>query len=103
KRRANILLILTIIWTYGYLIDFPPSILRANIMFSILFYSQLIHQPYDSINTLSLAAFILLIINPYYLFNIGFQLSFAATFSMIILSPRIREWFYPYQNELADT
>ena len=103
KRRANILLILTIIWTYGYLIDFPPSILRANIMFSILFYSQLIHQPYDSINTLSLAAFILLIINPYYLFNIGFQLSFAATFSMIILSPRIREWFYPYQNKLADT
>src|SRR5699024_3388802 len=34
---------------------------------------------------------------------IGFQLSFAASFSIIILSPRIREWFYPYQNKLADT
>ncbi len=86
---------LIILWVYGYLIGFPTSILRSNIMFSLLFYSQIIHEPYDSINTLSFAMFILLIINPYYLFNIGFQLSFAASFAIITFTPRIEDLFYP--------
>lgn len=103
KRRINILITLSTIWTYGYLIGFPPSILRSSIMFTILYYSQLIHEPYDSINSVSFAMFILLLINPYYIFNLGFQLSFAATFSIIIFSPRIRYRFYPYNNKVVQS
>lgn len=103
RKKVNVIATLATIWLYGYLIGFPPSILRSNIMFTILFLSQLIHEPYDSINSLSLAMFILLLINPYYLFNLGFQLSFAATFSIILLTPRIRHWFYPYNNKLIQS
>lgn len=103
KRRINIIITLSTIWIYGYLIGFPPSILRSSIMFTVLFYSQLIHEPYDSINSVSFAMFILLLINPYNIFNLGFQLSFAATFSIIILTPRIRHRFYPYNNKVVQS
>lgn len=103
KRKINIILTLLIIWIYGFLIGFPPSILRSSIMFSILFYSQIIHEPYDSVNTLSFALFLLLLINPLWIFNLGFQLSFIATFSIIILSPKILQLFYPYVNKFTKT
>lgn len=103
KRKINVIITLSIIWLYGYLIGFPPSILRSSIMFTMLYYSQLIYEPYDSINAISFAMFILLMIHPYYLFNVGFQLSFAATFSIIILGPRIRERFYPFKNKIIQS
>lgn len=102
KRRVNILFTLIILWSYGYIIGFPTSILRANIMLSILLYSQFIHEPYDSINSLSCAFILLLFINPYYLFNIGFQLSFMASFSIVTFTPRIRMLLYPYDNYIVN-
>jgi competence protein ComEC len=103
NRKLNIIITLIIIWLYGYLIGFPPSLLRANIMFSIFFYAQTLAEPYDSINALFLAMFILLIINPMWIFNLGFQLSFIATFSIIYFTPKIQKVFYPYNNKIIYT
>ena len=103
KRKINIFLTLGIIWTYGFLVAYPPSILRASIMLSLLLYSSIIHEPYDWINTLSLACFLLLAINPYYLFNIGFQLSFVAAFSIVFFTPYIKQVFYPYKGKLISS
>lgn len=100
KKSYNVLVTLSIIWTYGFLIGFPPSLLRANIMINILFISQLQAEAYDIYNSLSFAAFILLLINPLWIFNLGFQLSFLATLSIVVLTPRIREIFYPYKNKI---
>lgn len=99
KRKKVVLFTLFFIWFYGFLIGFPPSLLRANIMFSILYYAQVLSEPYDSINGLFFAMLILLLINPMWIFNLGFQLSFLATFSIIYFTPKIQEWFYPYKNK----
>lgn len=99
KRKKVVLFTLLFIWFYGFLIGFPPSLLRANIMFSILYYAQVLSEPYDSMNGLFFAMFILLVINPMWIFNLGFQLSFLATFSIIYFTPKIQEWFYPYRNK----
>lgn len=101
KRKLSIIIILSIIWIYGYLIGFPPSLLRANIMFSIIFYGESLREPYDSINTLFFAMFTLLIANPIWIFNIGFQLSFMATFSIIYFTPKIQRKLYPYNNKIV--
>ncbi|WP_313756343.1 DNA internalization-related competence protein ComEC/Rec2 [Tissierella sp.] len=101
KRKLNIVITLSIIWIYGYLIGFPPSLLRANIMFSIIFYGESLREPYDSINTLFFAMFILLIANPIWIFNIGFQLSFMAAFSIIYFTPKIQRKLYPYNNKIV--
>lgn len=103
KRKKVVLITLTIIWLYGFLIGFPPSLLRANIMFSILYYAQILSEPYDSINGLFFAMFILLIINPMWIFNLGFQLSFLATFSIIYFTPKVYKIFYPYKNKFTYT
>lgn len=103
NRKINISLTIMIIWFYAYLIGNPPSVIRANIMFSILLFAETFGQSYDSINTLFFALFIMLIINPFWIFNIGFQLSFIASFSIIYLTPKINGWLYSYKGNLTRT
>lgn len=100
NRKINIGLTIAIIWFYAYIIGGPPSVLRANIMFSLLLLSELLREPYDSINTLFFALFLMIIINPFWIFGIGFQLSFIATFFIIYLTPKISEIFYPYDSKI---
>lgn len=99
KRRYNVLIVLSVIWIYGYLIGYPPSTLRASFMFSVLYYSMIIHEPYDRINTLCFTMLVLLIINPFWLFSVSFILSFITTFSIVILNPKIAGLFYPYKGK----
>jgi len=82
KKIAKVVSI-SLIWMYGYLIGYPPSVLRASAMFSGLILSSLIHRRYDSLNILSLVAFILLLKNPIWILSPGFQFSFVATGSLI--------------------
>jgi competence protein ComEC len=65
----------------------PASVFRASIMAAILLISQMSNRSYNNFNTLALAAFILLIINPNELLNPGFQLSFSAVFSILYFYP----------------
>ncbi|WP_159436067.1 DNA internalization-related competence protein ComEC/Rec2 [Anaerosalibacter sp. Marseille-P3206] len=99
NRRISYVFTVFLIWFYGYLVGFPPSVLRSLIMCTLLFYSEIINRPYDNVNTLLFAAFILLIYNPLWLFNVGFQLSFSATFSLMIFSKILKDKFYPYRGK----
>lgn len=103
NRRLNVILSLTIIWAYVYLIGFPASAVRASLMFSILFFSQLIHEPYDSINTIMFSMLLSLFMNPFWLFNVGFQLSYMATISILIFTPKIINLFYPLKSNIILT
>lgn len=103
NRKLNIPLVISMLWVYAYIIGNPPSVIRANIMFSLLLISQIGAEPYDSMNTLFFALFLMLIINPFWIFSLGFQLSFVATFFIIYLTPRIKEKFYPYKGGFINT
>lgn len=103
KRKANVLITLLFIWSYGFIIGYPASILRASILFSFLYLSKILHKPYDSLNILCLAALILLFINPYSLFSVGFQLSFLASGSIILFSERISDFLYPMEGKFTNT
>lgn len=101
KRKYNVVIVLSIIWVYGYLIGFPPSTVRASFMFTVLYYSMLLHEPYDRINTLCATMLLLLLINPFWLFSVSFILSFIATFSIVILNPKIVALVYPYKGKMV--
>ena len=100
NRKINIGFTIAIIWFYAYIIGNPQSVFRANIMFSLLLISELWKKPYDSINALFFALFLMMIINPFCILSIGFQLSFIATFFIIYLSPKFSEIFYPYSSSI---
>lgn len=103
KRKYNYIITLSIIWLYAFLIGYSPSTLRACLMISILFLSNISHEPYDSLNTIFVSMFILLVFNPFYLFSVSFQLSFIATISIIIITPRVAELLYPYKGKFINS
>ncbi len=105
KRLVTSLLTLGTIWFYGFLIGFPPSILRANIMITILMLGFLLRRVNDSLNALFITLFIILIFNPLLIFSLSLHLSFIATFSLIYLTPHIRDKLFfmkdSYSSNLA--
>jgi len=66
-----------------------PSVIRAFIMAGSALIARCFGRESDSISALSLAALILLLMNPANLFRVGFQLSFAATFALLCAAPVI--------------
>ncbi len=78
-----------------------PPVLRAGIMMVIYAVGNLIGaDTKDQVNRLALAAVGLLLWNPYYLFQVGFQLSFLATLGVVWLFPVLKECF-PVRGRLA--
>ncbi|MDW3209275.1 MAG: ComEC/Rec2 family competence protein [Reichenbachiella sp.] len=77
------------LWLYALLTGFSPSILRAVSMFSIIIFAQILNRRGQIFNSLAFAAFVLLWLDPYYLFNIGFQLSFLAVAGIVYIYPKI--------------
>lgn len=69
--------------------NFQTSVIRATIMALVMIASPLTGRNYNSINSLSLAALIILLLNPSELFSPGFQLSFSAVLSILLLYPPI--------------
>jgi len=70
----------------------PPSVVRASIMAIILIISILSNRQYNALNSLALAALVILAIDPAQLFQPGFELSFSAVLSIIVLFPIFRNW-----------
>jgi len=88
----QVVLILTVIWAYTFLTGAAPSILRSAVMFSLLHCSRLMQRDAPPLNVLAAAAFILLVIYPFDIYNLGFQLSFLAMAGIFILYEPIRSF-----------
>jgi ComEC/Rec2-related protein len=82
-----------IIAFYAGVCGFTPSSVRAVIMCAVAAVCKLTYQKYDSLNALSFAVIILLLINPLYLFGTGFILSVLAVLGIIFLSERYKKLF----------
>ena len=73
----------------------PVSVVRAAIMLSLLCVGNMLNRKGVSYNTLAVASFFLLIINPFYLFDVGFQLSFAAVVAILFFQPKLSKLYKP--------
>lgn len=74
---------------YVSITGFDPSITRAFIMISMVILGRLIGKRYTTINALSSACFLMLAINPFYIYNLGFIFSYLATLSIAIFNSDI--------------
>lgn len=81
------ILVIVLLWLYVFVIGLPASAVRACVMLSVFCVAQMLRVKAFSFNTLFAAAFVMLLYNPLWLFDIGFQLSFAAVLSMCVLQP----------------
>lgn len=93
-KKYSILIALAVIWFYTSMVGLKPSVLRAAIMLTFFILTEFYGRQrlrLSSFDSLFIALNCLLLIFPRYLFNVGFQLSFSATFFILLL--------YPFFNE----
>ena len=88
-RLLHALACIAILWLFALVAGGSVSVMRAATMFTCVIVAQASQRRANIFNTLALSAFLLLLINPYYLLSVGFQLSYLAVLGIVYLQPRI--------------
>ena len=91
-RKALPIIAIVGLWAYALLTGLRPSVVRAVFMFSLVASATVLNRTGNTMNALFAAFLFLLIANPNWLFEIGFQLSFAAVFFILWLPLLLRNY-----------
>ncbi len=97
KRAGRILkgvLLIAGLWSYAAFTGFSPSVSRSATMFSFLAIGQAHDRKAEPMNAIAASAFFLLLIDPYLLFQPGFQFSYLAVTSIVLFHPALHTLFY---------
>lgn len=86
-RNLKLWLTLAMIWAYCLLVGWQSPVVRASVMATVLIAAQLLGRKQNVLNSLGLAALVILAVNPKQFFDVGFQLSFIAVFAMAQMLP----------------
>jgi len=87
---------IALLFFYALLTGLSASILRAVVMFSTLLIGQWWNKRSSSYNILAFSAFLLLLYEPFWILNVGFQLSYLAVLGIFYIQPRIERWITPH-------
>lgn len=79
---------------YGLITGMPPCVQRAIIMCLTWAFADVLVKDQEAVNTLAFSAFIILLIDPYALMDVGFQLSYLAILGIILFYKPIEGMFY---------
>ncbi|HNW68803.1 MAG TPA: ComEC/Rec2 family competence protein [Bacteroidales bacterium] len=94
-RIPKALLLLGFIWFYAVLTGMSPSVMRATAMFSFVIIGNAFRQPPNIYNTIAASAFVLLMVDPYMITAVGFQLSYLAVIGIVAVYPFIEKAWTP--------
>jgi competence protein ComEC len=86
QRASSLVLVLFLVF-YTFLVEGSPSVLRATLMTLAYLVGRLLWKDVRVLNTIAFTAFVLLLANPFSLFDAGFQLTYAATLAIILFCP----------------
>ncbi|MHB1148107.1 MAG: ComEC/Rec2 family competence protein [Lutibacter sp.] len=94
-KLAATALIIIILWMYAIIAGLSASVVRAVAMFTAIAIAMQVNRPSSTYKTLVISMFFLLLFNPYYFFEVGFQLSYLAVFSIVWIQPKIYNLWKP--------
>lgn len=100
ERILGIKIALIMSFVYMMFTGAKAATIRAYIMIIVLKFSKVVYKNYDSLSSLSLAAIILLIMKPYYVIEVGFNLSFLATLGIILYNKKIKRVLYKLPTKI---
>ncbi|SHM17924.1 competence protein ComEC [Mucilaginibacter sp. OK098] len=95
------IIIILLIWYYSLLSGFSPAVCRAAVMISMVVIGKTYSRYINTLNILAISAFGLLLYNPLYIVDVGFQLSYLAVFGLIVFQPLVYNWL-KFKNKWAD-
>ncbi|WP_232520880.1 ComEC/Rec2 family competence protein [Flagellimonas nanhaiensis] len=91
----KLVLIVLLLWGYAFVAGLSPSIIRAVTMFSFLAYALYLNRPTNSFNIVALSMFFILLVKPLMLFQVGFQMSYAAVLAIVWIYPKLQRFWLP--------
>ena len=94
-KTMKLVLILMLLWTFAFIAGLSPSVVRAVTMFSFIAYALYLNRPTNTFNIIALSMFFILLIEPLFLFEVGFQMSYAAVFSIVWIYPKLQQFWSP--------
>ena len=83
------IIIVLFLFFYMFLVGFTPSVLRGGLLYIFLLLNRKSNLKLNTINALYLLFLFLIIINPFYIYNLGFIYSFLTSFGLILFSKKI--------------
>ncbi len=95
-RILKMISLLVLLWGFALLAGLSPSVVRAVSMFSFVAVGMQLKRRTSVLNTLFMSLMVLLLINPGFIQQVGFQLSYAAVFSIVLIQPHV---FRIYKGE----
>ncbi len=99
--RKNIysdIIIILLLFCYAAMANFSPSVMRAVTMIVVHIISKHLYCRYDLLCCGAVTITIMLLVNPFSLFNVGFQLSFLAIFSLAVILPFMQKKCSNFMN-----
>ncbi|ARN78797.1 competence protein [Nonlabens spongiae] len=94
-------IVVFLLWCFAMMTGLSPSIFRAVTMFSFVAVGMNINRKASVFHSLTLSAFVLLFVDTRLLFQVGFQLSYMAVYSIVLFQPILaRVW--PWRNKIKD-
>lgn len=91
----KVVLILILLWSFAIIAGLSASVTRAVTMFSIVAIAMHKKRPTNIFNTLAISIFVLLLVKPMFLFDVGFQLSYAAVLAIVSIQPLLYKLWQP--------
>jgi len=87
------IIIMLSIWGFVFLVGLSTSVMRSAVMLSVYALLSLGHRDRMSVNTLAFTAIVMLMVSPMSLFDVGFQMSYMAVFSILLFVPLVEGIF----------
>jgi competence protein ComEC len=94
-KTLKLVLVVLLLWAYAFVAGLSPSIVRAVTMFSFVAYALYLNRPTSSFNIIALSMLFILLIKPLFLFQVGFQMSYAAVFAIVWIYPKLQRFWFP--------
>ena len=94
-RLIKTIIIVLLLWNYAALAGLSASIVRATTMFTVIAIAMNLKRPTNVINTLFISIFFILLCQPKFIYDVGFQLSYTAVFGIVLIEPIIRSLWKP--------
>lgn len=101
SKATQAILILGCLWLFSLLTGGAASVIRSAVMFSFITLGSMYFKQASVYSSLAASAFVMLVINPYYLWDVGFQLSYLAVVGIVAFQKPIYNCFY-IKNKYAD-
>jgi len=92
---VKLLLMVCILWSFAILSGLSASVVRAVTMFTAIVVASYFNRQTNTLQVLTVSMFFLLLCKPHFLFDVGFQLSYAAVFAIVWLQPLWKKFWNP--------